>query len=187
MSALKTMSLLVFLVLFILTFNVVSPTLDRSKRQATAAKKLGPAFHIEPPSRFTFSNSSGSLFLINELLWLSTCTPFQLPGGILDCSAHGIPSPRISWLWVKNHQSQNVVTNQDLVQVLPHNNSLKFRPFTPSDFDSKIHSATFQCKAESESGTTLSRKVKVEAGKNHIIVASVAKIKCAAPSQCTAT
>ena len=94
-----------------------------------------------------------------------------LAGGVLDCSAHGVPAPTIKWFSVRagpeNRKSLVFATNasDNLLQVLPHNHSLRFRPFAPSEFNSDIHSGHYQCQARSESGITLSRKVHVNAGK----------------------
>ena len=55
--------------------------------------------------------------------------------------------------------------NAALWQILAHNNSLKFRPFSASEYSLEVHRATYICKASSESGTILSRIVNVKAGK----------------------
>ena len=55
--------------------------------------------------------------------------------------------------------------NAALWQILAHNNSLKFRPFSSSEYSLEVHRATYICKASSESGTILSRIVNVKAGK----------------------
>ena len=55
--------------------------------------------------------------------------------------------------------------NAALWQILAHNNSLKFRPFSASEYSLEVHRATYICKASSESGTILSRVVNVKAGK----------------------
>ena len=56
-------------------------------------------------------------------------------------------------------------SSDPLLEVLAHNRSLRFRPFAPSEYNSDIHSAEYQCQARSESGATLSRKVTVTSGK----------------------
>lgn len=106
----------------------------------------------------------------------------------MDCSAHGIPAPRVSWHLLPQDELAHpqlfqgggaaasggtplslisIGHHSNLLSVLPHNNSLSFRAFSASDYDPKIHSATYQCKAVSESGVTLSRPVKVTAGKSY--------------------
>ena len=98
-----------------------------------------------------------------------------LSGGILDCTAFGVPPPQITWLRLLN--SNSIKTSKDLLsskeleangalwQVLPHNNSLKFRPYSPSEYNPEIHKASYVCRASSESGTVLSRAVHVKSGK----------------------
>ena len=54
-----------------------------------------------------------------------------------------------------------------LMQVLSHNNSLHFRPFSASEYQQNIHDIFYRCQAKSESGVAISRRVKVRAGKFH--------------------
>ena len=98
---------------------------------------------------------------------------YYILGGVIDCSAHGVPSPVINWFLVRRNQMKitvNSIVNYNqssdpLLEVLAHNRSLRFRPFAPSEYNSDIHSAEYQCQARSESGATLSRKVTVTSGK----------------------
>ena len=106
---------------------------------------------------------------------------FALTGGILDCTAYGVPPPKVTWLRLNPEASggipateenppiielaSNYVPNAALWQILAHNNSLKFRPFSASEYNVEVHRATYICKASSESGTILSRIVQVKAGK----------------------
>ncbi|XP_059078554.1 cell adhesion molecule Dscam2-like [Tigriopus californicus] len=116
-----------------------SGTTSRSVRPpGVIANKLGPTFHLEPPAEYLFSNDTG---------------------GILDCSAHGIPSPRIIW---QTADGQHLVETT-LREVLPQNHSLWFRPFPMPEFKPEIHHKSYRCLAVSESGTTVSRTVKVKA------------------------
>jgi hypothetical protein len=98
-------------------------------------------------------------------------------GGILDCSAYGMPSPKITWLrfdpTVKHPPITELVSSsgsyhtssETVWQILPHNNSLKFRPFSPSEYRPEVHKASYVCKANSESGAILSRTVNVKSGR----------------------
>ena len=113
---------------------------------------------------------------------------FALTGGILDCTAYGIPPPKVTWLRLDPAASEALhaskasglenppiielpaaVANYQgldaLWQILAHNNSLKFRPFQASDYNVQIHRGAYVCKASSESGTILSRVVHVKAGR----------------------
>ena len=101
---------------------------------------------------------------------------FCFPGGILDCTAFGVPSPQITWLRLQEN-SDRIETLEDLLkakeleangalwQVLAHNNSLKFRSYSSEDYSSEVHKASYVCKASSESGTILSRSVNVKSGR----------------------
>ena len=102
-------------------------------------------------------------------------------GGTIDCSAHGVPAPKISWhtmghltgnlnpSWkpLKRNQAQTYnpsISSPALHHVLQHNNSLHFRAFSTSEFDPNIHDSFYRCMATSESGVALSRRVRVRAG-----------------------
>ena len=53
--------------------SVVPEIRRRSRRQTVEPKKLGPAFHIEPPSFFAFSNNSGECSVETRAnLWPNT-------------------------------------------------------------------------------------------------------------------
>ena len=56
------------------------------------------------------------------------------------------------------------ISQTPLLQVLTHNNSLHFRPFSPSEFQHNVHDTYYRCRAMSESGIALSRRVRVSAG-----------------------
>ena len=102
-------------------------------------------------------------------------------GGILDCTAYGVPTPKITWLrfdpGIENPPLKELTSNQPhesgglgrgLWQILAHNSSLKFRPFAGSDYNPEIHKAAYVCKASSESGTVLSRIVHVKSGEGNV-------------------
>ena len=102
-------------------------------------------------------------------------------GGTIDCSAHGVPAPKISWNTM-GHLTGNLhpswkplkrnpaptynpsISSPALHHVLQHNNSLHFRAFSTSEFDPNIHDSFYRCMATSESGVALSRRVRVRAG-----------------------
>lgn len=99
----------------------------------------------------------------------------------MDCTAYGVPPPKVTWLRLDSDSVENppiieltsnygggasATSGSDaLWQILAHNNSLKFRPFSPSEYSRSVHLASYLCRASSESGTILSRIVNVKAGK----------------------
>ena len=99
----------------------------------------------------------------------------------MDCTAFGVPSPQITWLRLQEN-SDRIETLEDLLkakeleangalwQVLAHNNSLKFRPYSSEDYSSEVHKASYVCKASSESGTILSRSVNVKSGRKILYI-----------------
>lgn len=110
-------------------------------------------------------------------------------GGILDCTAYGVPPPKITWLrydpgletpplteltFSSNYGSSNAgppgLSNAALWQILAHNNSLKFRSFSASDYNPTVHKAAYVCRASSESGIILSRIVNVKSGEKKLKV-----------------
>ena len=106
-------------------------------------------------------------------------------GGTIDCSAHGVPVPEITWHSLSggtndlSHRWRPLRPNPSptyesqispLFRVLTHNNSLSFRAFSPSEFQHHVHDAFYRCQARSESGVALSRRVRVRAGKYHLIL-----------------
>lgn len=108
----------------------------------------------------------------NELKLMALASFFA--GGILDCTAYGVPPPKVTWLRLDSDSVENppiieLTSNYGggdaLWQILAHNNSLKFRPFSPAEYSRSVHLASYLCRASSESGTILSRIVNVKAGK----------------------
>ena len=107
-------------------------------------------------------------------------------GGTIDCSAHGVPVPEINWhalgdrvreinpswkpLPYRRDQSFPSHVSQPLIQVLTHNNSLHFRPFSPSEYQQNVHNTFYRCHARSESGVAISRRVRVRAGEFNMIL-----------------
>ncbi len=95
----------------------------------------------------------------------------------MDCAAYGVPAPRVVWRAEPpggagfvlrpggGDQHQHHEAALPLVEVLPHNNSLRFRPFHAREFDPSVHSAGFRCEARSQSGAVLARRVRVKAGR----------------------
>ena len=94
----------------------------------------------------------------------------------MDCTAYGVPPPKITWLRfdpaLDNPPLTELTTPANyattagvaLWQILAHNNSLKFRPFSASDYNPAVHKAAYVCRASSESGIILSRIVNVKSG-----------------------
>ncbi len=86
----------------------------------------------------------------------------------MDCAAHGVPAPTVTWHsehddLIDNSNSNNN-NNEPLVMVLPHNGSLHFRPFHAREFRPQVHAAAYWCRAQSQSGAIVSPRVKVRAG-----------------------
>ena len=98
-----------------------------------------PRFIYEPPSFHGFSNSTG---------------------GSLTCSAHGLPTPRLTWV---DGKEQPVRTVPGLRHVL-ENGTLIFPPFPPQDYDSSIHEQEYRCVISNSAGTVVSRQARVRAG-----------------------
>jgi hypothetical protein len=100
----------------------------------------GPAFIKEPPSRVDFSNTTGAR---------------------IECSAHGSPTPTLSWLSIEGKPIASIPGTREIL----NNGSLLFLPFQPSSYRQDVHSATYRCMASNIVGKIISRDVKVRAGK----------------------
>ena len=92
----------------------------------------------------------------------------------MDCTAFGVPSPQITWLLLDSNSiktpkdlssAKELEANGILWQVLPHNNSLKFRAYSADEYSPGVHKASYVCRASSESGIILSRSVNVKSGR----------------------
>ena len=86
-------------------------------------------------------------------------------GGILDCAAHGIPAPEITWRTDRGEVIPRSGAGP-FRQVLPHNHSLWLRPFDAHSYRTDVHAAGYQCVARSQSGTVVSRTARVRAGQS---------------------
>ena len=112
---------------------------------------------------------------------------FAIPSGLTaDCAAHGVPAPLVTWHRLSDGMAIPVglrSADEDeegdaatgggvpLARALPHNNSLRLRPFHAREFDPSLHSeAEFVCVARSQSGAVKSRRLKVKAGQSAIKV-----------------
>ena len=76
---------------------------------------------------------------------------FIFPGGTLDCAAHGVPPPSVTWVSASAEEESGLGgrgraarLDGDLARVLPHNNSLWFRPFHAAEFRPEVHEAKFR-------------------------------------------
>ncbi|XP_040566562.1 cell adhesion molecule Dscam1 isoform X3 [Lepeophtheirus salmonis] len=98
----------------------------------------GPVFIYEPPRKARFSNDTG---------------------GQLTCSAHGSPTPSISWVDSRGQ----VVTTIAHKRIVLKNGTLYFPPFGVEDFEPSIHRSTYHCVATNSAGRVLSRKSMVDA------------------------
>ncbi|GBM30479.1 Down syndrome cell adhesion molecule-like protein Dscam2 [Araneus ventricosus] len=99
-----------------------------------------PTFTVEPPYQVEFYNTNGA----------------EIP-----CSAHGRPSPYISWV----RRVDAVVEDIPGLRHLRPNGSLVFMPFGPEDYRQDIHASIYKCVASNIVGTVGSRDVHVRAGK----------------------
>ncbi|KAF4532567.1 hypothetical protein B566_EDAN008491 [Ephemera danica] len=98
----------------------------------------GPAFLNEPPSRVDFSNTTGAR---------------------IECSAHGSPTPTLSWLSIEGKPIASIPGIREILK----NGSLVFLPFQPSSFRQDVHSATYRCMASNIVGKIISRDIRVRA------------------------
>lgn len=117
---------------------------------------------------------SRATFVIIISFWRKISQFLHFSGGILDCTAYGVPPPKVTWLRLDPEALEKApielnsnYASDALWQILAHNNSLKFRPFAAREYQVGIHRAAYICRASSESGTILSRIVNVKAGKAH--------------------
>ena len=99
-----------------------------------------PTFTVEPPYLVEFYNTNGA----------------EVP-----CSAHGRPSPHVSWV----RRVGSAVSDIPGLRHLRPNGSLVFLPFGPEDYRQDIHASVYRCVASNIVGTVGSRDVHVRAGK----------------------
>ncbi|XP_068899430.1 cell adhesion molecule Dscam1 isoform X25 [Tenebrio molitor] len=127
----------------------------------------GPVFVREPPNRIDFSNTTGA---------------------VVECSAHGNPTPDI--IWVRSDGTA-VGDVPGLRQVLANGN-LVFPPFRAEDYRQEVHAQVYACLAKNSVGSVHSRDVNVRAVVNQyyeaqvydvfVIKGNTAVFKCQIPS-----
>nr|XP_015838915.1 PREDICTED: Down syndrome cell adhesion molecule isoform X43 [Tribolium castaneum] len=127
----------------------------------------GPVFVREPPNRIDFSNTTGA---------------------VVECSAHGNPTPDI--IWVRSDGTA-VGDVPGLRQVLANGN-LVFPPFRAEDYRQEVHAQVYVCLAKNSVGSVHSRDVNVRAVVNqyyeaevvseYVIRGNTAVLKCNIPS-----
>ncbi|XP_068899455.1 cell adhesion molecule Dscam1 isoform X47 [Tenebrio molitor] len=127
----------------------------------------GPVFVREPPNRIDFSNTTGA---------------------VVECSAHGNPTPDI--IWVRSDGTA-VGDVPGLRQVLANGN-LVFPPFRAEDYRQEVHAQVYACLAKNSVGSVHSRDVNVRAvvaqfydtdvNKEYAIRGNAAILKCQIPS-----
>ncbi|XP_064216065.1 Down syndrome cell adhesion molecule isoform X2 [Tribolium castaneum] len=127
----------------------------------------GPVFVREPPNRIDFSNTTGA---------------------VVECSAHGNPTPDI--IWVRSDGTA-VGDVPGLRQVLANGN-LVFPPFRAEDYRQEVHAQVYVCLAKNSVGSVHSRDVNVRAVVNQyyeaqvydvfVIKGNTAVFKCQIPS-----
>ncbi|XP_044270333.1 Down syndrome cell adhesion molecule-like protein Dscam2 isoform X47 [Tribolium madens] len=127
----------------------------------------GPVFVRESPNRIDFSNTTGA---------------------VVECSAHGNPTPDI--IWVRSDGTA-VGDVPGLRQVLANGN-LVFPPFRAEDYRQEVHAQVYVCLAKNSVGSVHSRDVNVRAVVNqyyeaevvseYVIRGNTAVLKCNIPS-----
>ncbi|XP_044270359.1 Down syndrome cell adhesion molecule-like protein Dscam2 isoform X50 [Tribolium madens] len=127
----------------------------------------GPVFVRESPNRIDFSNTTGA---------------------VVECSAHGNPTPDI--IWVRSDGTA-VGDVPGLRQVLANGN-LVFPPFRAEDYRQEVHAQVYVCLAKNSVGSVHSRDVNVRAvvaqfydtdvNKEYAIRGNAAILKCQIPS-----
>ncbi|XP_068082192.1 cell adhesion molecule Dscam2 [Anabrus simplex] len=105
---------------------------------AAVVDSQGPVFVGEPRAAVEFSNDTGAL---------------------LQCTAHGSPTPQIEWL-LGDGSSVGSVPN---IRELLANGSLYFPPFGAESYRHDVHSTMYRCEASNSVGRILSREVNVRA------------------------
>ncbi|KAG1654824.1 Down syndrome cell adhesion molecule-like protein Dscam2 [Nymphon striatum] len=106
------------------------------------AQITGPIFIKEPKSKVEFLNNDGA---------------------VIDCLAHGVPDPEISW-----HRQNGI---EELVQVeniqsfldIYRNGSLVIHRFANDRYRQDIHAAVYRCVASNKHGRIISHAVSVKA------------------------
>lgn len=99
----------------------------------------GPSFHVEPPGKVEFSNTSGS--------WI-------------DCIAFGNPPPLIDWISIDGTAVEDVLA----VRRVLRNGTLVLLPFGAAAYRQDIHNTVYRCVASNAVGRIISRDVQVRAG-----------------------
>ncbi|XP_071958859.1 cell adhesion molecule DSCAM-like isoform X2 [Antedon mediterranea] len=105
-------------------------------RFCVSEEVVGPTFIEEPPSTFSF---------------------LYIRGGEVPCSAHGDPSPVVTW----HFQDGTPVTQIEGLRKVNSFGSLEFPAIIDSQFDESIHSTVYVCHAKNEAGVIRSRYVTV--------------------------
>lgn len=101
--------------------------------------RQGPVFIYEPPMKLVFLNSTGAK---------------------LDCSAHGIPDPKVEW----TREDGSPVTDLPGLLSVYGNGSIIFQKFESERYQQSIHATIYRCSAFNVHGRILSRAVHVRAG-----------------------
>ncbi|XP_071523419.1 cell adhesion molecule Dscam2-like [Panulirus ornatus] len=115
--------------------------LTARRGECRAGVQEGPQFLVEPPPALSFLNTTGAA---------------------LHCSAHGNPTPTVSWV-VGETGLQQATTVVGVREILA-NGSLVFLPFSPRSYRQDVHAASYRCLASSPVGRIVSRTVTVRAG-----------------------
>ena len=79
----------------------------------------------------------------------------------LDCKAHGLPQPRVEWVY----SDWSSVTNYGELRKLLTNGSLHFSSFRRDEYIRDVHDKDYYCLAHNTAGTAISQPIHVKAGK----------------------
>ncbi|CAM1303008.1 Uncharacterised protein g3434 [Pycnogonum litorale] len=131
----------------------------------------GPVFILEPKSPVEFMNTAGKT---------------------LDCSAHGVPDPEISWYTSSLDGQEYKATDVASIRRLYKNGSMVFMSFRSDQYIGNVHSAIYRCSASNVHGRIVSSPVSVRAGtkqqlqakvyNEYVIRGNTAVLKCHIPT-----
>ncbi|CAM1309777.1 Uncharacterised protein at_DN0010 [Pycnogonum litorale] len=155
-----------YIAVVITTFSVLC--IDGGRGMLTGS---GPIFILQPPSLVLFINSNSTH---------------------INCIVHGSPPPKVQWIHVSSNDNEAKVTDIPGLLSVHANNSILFNSFQPEQYDQKIHSTGYRCKATNIHGTIISRVTTVKAVVDqeyrtqvydeYVILGNTAVFKCIIPS-----
>lgn len=108
----------------------------------------GPMLTKEPPDEVYFSNTTGVT---------------------IECQAQGSPTPTITWM---RADGGGKIDDVPELRIAWPNGTLHFLPFRAENYRQDIHASVYKCVATNPLGTTVSREVKLRAGKKNLSLIS---------------